>query len=41
MPGLQRQHGAGEQAGQDDDGERTDADGVELLDDVAVVERAA
>ena len=39
--GLQREHGAGEQAGEQHDRERADADAVELLDDVAVVERPA
>ena len=36
--GLQRQHGAGEEAGQQDDRERADADRLELLDDIAEVE---
>ena len=35
MPGLQRQHRAREEAGEEHDGERAEADGVELLDDVA------
>ena len=38
---LQRQHGAGEEPGQQHDGQRPDADRVELLDDVAEVERPA
>ena len=38
--GLQRQHHAGEHAGQQHDRQRADADRVELLDDVAKVERA-
>ena len=33
--GLQRQHHAGERAGQQHDRQRSDADRVELLDDVA------
>ena len=38
---LQREHGAGEDAGQQHDRERSDADGLELLDDVVEIERAA
>ena len=38
---LQRQHRAGEKPGQQHDGQRLHADGVELLDDVVAVERAA
>ena len=36
---LQRQRRAGEQAGQQHDGQRPDADHVELLDDVVAVDR--
>ena len=39
MPGLQRQHHAGERAGEQHDRQRPDADRVELLDDVAAVDR--
>ena len=40
QPALQRQRRAGEEAGQQHDGQRSDADHVELLDDVVAVERA-
>ena len=36
---LQRQHGTREDARQQHDGERADADGLELLDDVVKIER--
>ena len=39
IPDLQRQHHAGEHSGQQDDGERSQTDRVELLDDIAEVER--
>ena len=41
QPALQRQHRAGEEAGQQHDRQRFDADGVELLDDVVPVDAAA
>ena len=41
QPALQREHGAGENARQQHDGQRADADGLELLDDVVKIERAA
>ncbi len=37
--GIEREHGAGEEPGQQDDGQRADADRFELLDDVVAVER--
>ena len=38
---LQREHRAGKDAGQQNDRQRADADGLELLDDVVEIERPA
>src|SRR6185503_6359956 len=41
QPALEREHRAGEEARQQDDGERGPTDGVELLDEVVAIEGPA